>query len=143
MLPFCGYNMADYFGHWLKIGASADASKLPKLFWVNWFRKSPEGTFLWPGFGDNSRVLKWVLERVAGDSAAVETAIGRVPTPDALDVTGLDIDPATLGQLLQVDNESWRQEISLIEGHYAGLGGRLPHELKDQLAALEKRLSDR
>jgi phosphoenolpyruvate carboxykinase (GTP) len=143
MLPFCGYNMADYFGHWLKVGESADSSKLPKLFWVNWFRKSPEGKFLWPGFGDNSRVLKWVLERVAGDSSAVDTAIGRVPTPDAIDVTGLDIDPGTLEQLLQVDNESWRQEIPLIEGHYAGLGERLPHELKDQLAALEKRLSDR
>jgi phosphoenolpyruvate carboxykinase (GTP) len=135
--------MADYFGHWLKIGASADASKLPKLFWVNWFRKSPEGKFLWPGFGDNSRVLKWVLERVSGDSTAVETAIGRVPTPDAIDVTGLDIDPTTLDQLLQVDNESWRQEIPLIEGHYNSLGDHLPHELKDQLAALEKRLSER
>ncbi|MCU1380272.1 MAG: Phosphoenolpyruvate carboxykinase [Acidimicrobiales bacterium] len=143
MLPFCGYNMADYFGHWLKIGESADASKLPKLFWVNWFRKSPEGKFLWPGFGDNSRVLKWVLERVNGDSTAVETAIGRVPTPDAIDVTGLDIDPTTLDQLLQVDNESWRQEIPLIEGHYNSLGDHLPHELKDQLAALEKRLSER
>jgi phosphoenolpyruvate carboxykinase (GTP) len=141
MLPFCGYNMADYFGHWLKVGASADASKLPKLFWVNWFRKSPEGTFLWPGFGDNSRVLKWVLERVNGESSAVETAIGRVPTPDAIDVSGLDIEPGTLEQLLQVDNESWRQEVGLIEGHYASLGDHLPHELKDQLAALEKRLS--
>jgi phosphoenolpyruvate carboxykinase (GTP) len=141
MLPFCGYNMGDYFAHWLKIGASADASKLPKLFWVNWFRKSPEGKFLWPGFGDNSRVLKWVLERVAGGSEAVETAIGRVPTADALDTTGLDVDPSTLAELLSVDNESWRQEVPQIEAHYATLGSHLPGELRDQLAALEKRLA--
>ena len=141
MLPFCGYNMGDYFAHWLKIGAAADTSKLPKIFWVNWFRKSPEGVFLWPGFGDNSRVLKWVLERVEGKGEAVETAIGRVPTPDAIDTTGLDIDAATLEQLLTVDNESWRQEIPLIEAHYASIGERLPGELKDQLTSLEKRLS--
>jgi phosphoenolpyruvate carboxykinase (GTP) len=133
--------MADYFAHWLKIGASADATKLPKLYWVNWFRKSPEGRFLWPGFGDNSRVLKWVLERVNGEGEAVGTAIGRVPTPDAIDTTGLDLDPTTLQQLLQVDNESWRQEIPLVEGYYAGIGDRVPQELRDQLAALEKRLT--
>ena len=141
MLPFCGYNMGDYFAHWLKIGASADASKLPKLFWVNWFRKSPEGKFLWPGFGDNSRVLDWVLRRTAGEGEAVDTAIGRVPTPDAIDTTGLDLDAGTLEQLLTVDNEAWRQEIPLIEAHYAGIGERVPGELNDQLAALEKRLS--
>jgi phosphoenolpyruvate carboxykinase (GTP) len=136
MLPFCGYNMGDYFGHWLKIGESADASKLPKIFWVNWFRKSPEGTFLWPGFGENSRVLEWVLDRVEGGSDAVDTAIGRVPTPDAL-----DLDAATLTELLRVDNEAWRQEIPLIEGHYAHIGEAIPGALRDQLAALEKRLS--
>jgi phosphoenolpyruvate carboxykinase (GTP) len=141
MLPFCGYNMGDYFAHWLKIGESADASKLPKIFWVNWFRKSPEGKFLWPGFGENSRVLEWVLERVAGESQATDTAIGRVPTPDALDLQGLDIDAAHLEQLLTVDNEAWRQEIPQIEAHYAGIGDAVPHELRDQLAALEKRLS--
>jgi phosphoenolpyruvate carboxykinase (GTP) len=141
MLPFCGYNMGDYFGHWLKVGASADASKLPKIFWVNWFRKSPEGRFLWPGFGDNSRVVKWVLERVAGGSEAVDTAIGRTPTVDALDTSGLDIDAATLEELLAVDNEAWRQEIPQIEAHYAHIGAAVPDELRDQLAALEKRLS--
>jgi phosphoenolpyruvate carboxykinase (GTP) len=141
MLPFCGYNMGDYFGHWLKIGESADASKLPKIFWVNWFRKSPEGTFLWPGFGENSRVLEWVLDRVEGGSDAVDTAIGRVPTPDALDLDGLDLDAATLTELLRVDNEAWRQEIPLIEGHYAHIGEAIPGALRDQLAALEKRLS--
>jgi phosphoenolpyruvate carboxykinase (GTP) len=141
MLPFCGYNMGDYFAHWLKIGASANADNLPKIFWVNWFRKGDDGRFLWPGFGDNSRVLKWVLERVEGKGSAVETAIGRVPTPDAIDTEGLDIDAGTLEELLTVDNESWRQEIPLIEQHYAAIGARLPGELKDQLASLEKRLA--
>jgi phosphoenolpyruvate carboxykinase (GTP) len=141
MLPFCGYNMADYFGHWLRIGDGADASKLPKLFWVNWFRKSPEGKFLWPGYGENSRVVKWVLERVAGEGEAVVTPIGRVPTVDAIDTSGLDIERNTLEQLVQVDCDSWRQEIPLIEAHYARLGSQLPSELKDQLASLEKRLT--
>src|SRR5437764_5622826 len=142
MLPFCGYNMADYFGHWLRIGSqAADRSKLPKLFWVNWFRKSPEGKFLWPGYGENSRVVKWVLERIAGETEAVDTPIGRVPTVEAIDTSGLDIERNTLDQLVQVDSESWRQEIPLIEGHYATLGERLPQELEDQLASLEKRLA--
>src|SRR5688500_5216451 len=141
MLPFCGYNMGDYFGHWLEVGEATDASKLPKLFWVNWFRKGDDGSFLWPGFGDNSRVLKWVIERLDESAPAVKTAIGRVPTPDALDTTGLDVDADTLAALLRVDNESWRQEIPLIEKHYAAIGERLPTELKDQLEQLEKRLS--
>jgi phosphoenolpyruvate carboxykinase (GTP) len=141
MLPFCGYNMGDYFQHWLKIGASAEASKLPKLFWVNWFRKSPEGKFLWPGFGENSRVLEWVLQRITGKGEAVDTAIGRVPTPEALDTAGLDVPPATLAELLSVDNESWRQEIPQITAHYDTMGSRLPGELRDQLANLEKRLA--
>jgi len=141
MLPFCGYNMADYFGHWLEIGAGADDAKLPKLFWVNWFRKGDDGSFLWPGFGDNSRVLKWVLERVAGDGDAVDTPIGRVPTPAALDTSGLDVDDATMAKLLSVDAESWRQEIPLIEQHYAVFGDRLPDELRDELRELEKRLA--
>jgi phosphoenolpyruvate carboxykinase (GTP) len=141
MLPFCGYNMGDYFAHWLQIGASAEAAKLPRIYWVNWFRKGDDGKFLWPGYGENSRVLKWVLERGAGTAEAVDTAIGRVPTPEAVDTAGLDLDPATLEALLTVDGESWRQEIPLIEQHYAVLGNHLPGELKDQLASLEKRLS--
>ncbi len=141
MLPFCGYNMGDYFAHWLEIGEQTEASKLPKLFWVNWFRKGDDGSFLWPGFGDNSRVIKWVIERLDDSAPAVKTAIGRVPTPDALDTTGLDVDADTLAALLRVDNESWRQEIPLIEAHYAGIGDRMPTELKDQLEQLEKRLS--
>jgi phosphoenolpyruvate carboxykinase (GTP) len=141
MLPFMGYNVGDYIGHWLEIGEATDASKLPKLFWVNWFRKSDEGKFLWPGFGDNSRVLKWVLERVAGSGEATETAIGHVPTPEALDTTGLDLDDATLTELLSVDNDAWRQEVDLINGHFEFIGDSLPQAMRDELADLEKRLA--
>ncbi|MEY2423663.1 MAG: phosphoenolpyruvate carboxykinase [Acidimicrobiaceae bacterium] len=142
MLPFCGYNMGDYFSHWLEIGTATDAAKLPKLFWVNWFRKGDDGTFLWPGFGDNSRVLKWIIEEVEGTGDGVDTPIGRVPTPTAIDTTGLDLDAATLAKLVSVDAESWRQEIGQIEAHYAGLGERLPEELRDELRELEKRLAN-
>jgi phosphoenolpyruvate carboxykinase (GTP) len=146
MLPFCGYNMGDYFAHWLEIGTTAaerdgNTDKLPKLFWVNWFRKGDDGSFLWPGFGENSRVLKWVVERVAGEGAATDTPIGRVPPADALDLEGLDIDPDTLAQLLAVDAEAWRAELPQLEGHYDSIGERLPLELRDELLALEKRLS--
>jgi len=142
MLPFMGYNVGDYIGHWLEIGEAADTSKLPKLFWVNWFRKSDEGTFLWPGFGDNSRVLKWVIERVAGTGEATETAIGHVPTPDALDSSGLDLDAATMQELLSVDNDAWRQEVELINAHFEFIGDALPQAMRDELANLEKRLAD-
>ncbi len=142
MLPFCGYNMGDYFAHWLDIGRATEPDKLPKLFWVNWFRKGDDGSFLWPGFGENSRVLKWVLERIAGEGDAVDTPIGRVPTPEALDVDGLGLDPSVLEQLLAVDAEAWRDELGPIEAHYDFLGDRVPAELCDELAALEKRLSD-
>jgi phosphoenolpyruvate carboxykinase (GTP) len=141
MLPFCGYNMGDYFGHWLEMGATGETAKLPKLFWVNWFRKGDDGSFLWPGFGDNARVLKWVIERVEGTGDSVDTLIGRVPTPEAIDTKGLDLDPAVLEELLTVDAEGWRQELPQLEEHYASIGERLPQALKDQLAALEKRLA--
>jgi phosphoenolpyruvate carboxykinase (GTP) len=141
MLPFCGYNMGDYFANWLSIGSRTEADKLPKLFWVNWFRKDEAGKFMWPGFGENSRVLKWVLERVEGTAEAVDTAIGRVPTPASIDTVGLDISPDTLARLLSVDNEMWRQEVPQIEEHYANLGERVPGELREQLDALDKRLS--
>ncbi|MBV9951774.1 MAG: phosphoenolpyruvate carboxykinase (GTP), partial [Acidimicrobiia bacterium] len=118
MIPFMGYNVGDYMGHWLEIGEATDAGKLPKLFWVNWFRKDTDGRFLWPGFGENSRVLKWVLERVDGEGAATDTPIGRVPTTDGLDTTGLDIDQDTLEKLITVDPEAWRGEVQLIEAHY-------------------------
>ncbi len=141
MLPFCGYNMGDYFTHWLEVGRATEADKLPKLFWVNWFRKGDDGSFLWPGFGENSRVVKWVVERVAGTGAAVDTAIGRVPADGAIDTTGLALDGATLAGLLRVDNERWRDELPLIEEHYAAIGERLPAELRDELRELEKRLA--
>jgi phosphoenolpyruvate carboxykinase (GTP) len=144
MLPFCGYNMADYFGHWLDIGANApDPSKLPKLFYVNWFRKGPDGKFLWPGFGENSRVLEWVFQRVSGGGEADTTAIGYLPTREGLDTQGLDIAADAVDELLKVDESEWRAEIPSIEEHYASLGERLPDALRDELHALEKRLSER
>jgi phosphoenolpyruvate carboxykinase (GTP) len=142
MLPFCGYNMGDYLGHWLAIGERGDADKLPKLFWVNWFRKGEDGKFLWPGFGENARVLKWVLDRVEGEADAVDTAIGRVPAVGDIDSDGLALDPAVLADLVTIDAEKWREELPQLEKHYAKLGERLPRALRDQLAALEKRLAD-
>jgi phosphoenolpyruvate carboxykinase (GTP) len=141
MLPFCGYNMADYLGHWLEIGKATEPDKLPKLFYVNWFRKGPDGKFLWPGFGENSRVLKWVFERVTGGGDAEQSPIGILPGPEAIDTEGLDLDEAALAELFRVDVEEWRQEIPSIEEHYAVFGDRLPDELRDELHALEKRLS--
>jgi len=139
MLPFCGYHMGDYFAHWLKMGAKG-GDKMPKIFYVNWFRKSAEGKFLWPGYGDNSRVLKWVFERVTGKAEAVETPIGKLPTPKSLDVSGLKIDDAQLAELLKVDIDGWLSEIPSIGEHYAKFGDRLPKGLKDELTALEGRL---
>ena len=141
MLPFCGYNIGDYIAHWLEIGRASSKDKLPQLFWVNWFRKGADGKFLWPGFGDNSRVLKWVLERVAGEGRAVDTAIGYVPTTDAIDTVGLAVDESTLREVLAVDPEAWLEEIPLIEKHFGFIGEHLPHEMRDQLADLEKRLA--
>ncbi len=141
MLPFCGYNMADYFQHWLEIGSATTAEKLPKLFWVNWFRRDEDGKFMWPGFGENSRILKFVLERVAGEGDMVETAIGNVPAPGAIDIDGLGIDAETMAKLLEVDNNSWQQEIDLIREHFKQFGDKLPAELNAQLAALESRLA--
>ena len=141
MLPFMGYNAGDYMQHWLDIGHATDPTNLPRLYWVNWFRKGDDGTFLWPGYGENSRVLKWVIDRIHGRVAAVDTAIGRVPVINELDLDGLDLAPGTVAELLQVDNEAWRAEIPLIEQHFNLIGERLPARLNDQLAALEKRLS--
>ena len=141
MVPFMGYAVGDYINHWLEIGEATDASKLPKLFWVNWFRKSDEGKFLWPGFGENSRVLKWVLERVVGSGDAVETAIGYVPTVESLDTSGLEIDELTLQQLLSVDNDAWRGEVELINDHFDFVGEQLPQAMRDELENLEKRLA--
>ena len=140
MLPFCGYNMGDYFKHWLEIGEATDASNLPKLFWVNWFRKGDDGSFLWPGFGENSRVLKWIVGRLEGTAGANDTAIGRVPSASDLDLSGLDIDDATIATLLSVDNAAWSAEIPQLEAHLDTFGAELPSELRDELRELEKRL---
>jgi phosphoenolpyruvate carboxykinase (GTP) len=140
MLPFTGYNVGDYFAHWLEIGAGADADKLPKLFWVNWFRRDEDRSFLWPGFGENCRVLDWVLQRVDGCGDAVETPIGLVPTLDSIDRAGLDVDDAAMRRLLHVDPAAWEAELAVIEEHYAGVGERLPAELRRQLDDLRDRL---
>jgi phosphoenolpyruvate carboxykinase (GTP) len=140
MLPFCGYNMADYFAHWLTIGKATDASKLPKLFLVNWFRKGADGKFLWPGYGENSRVLAWIFGRSAGTSEAVDTPAGRVPAPGAIDTEGLEITQQQMSELLAVDVADWRAEVPLIREHYSKFGDRLPSELASQVDALEHRL---
>jgi phosphoenolpyruvate carboxykinase (GTP) len=141
MLPFCGYNMADYFAHWLDVGAAGDADKLPKMFYVNWFRKGEDGRFLWPGFGENSRVLEWVFERCAGKGDAVETPIGMIPTTGAIPTDGLDLDEEVMARLLAVNNDEWRAEVPSIAEHFASLGERLPAELQTELSELEKRLN--
>lgn len=141
MLPFCGYNMADYFAHWLDIGTKSAPDKLPQIFFVNWFRRDNDGRFLWPGYGENSRVLKWVFERVSGGGKADSTPIGYLPTRDALDVTDLDISLTNLDALLSVDRKGWRDAISQIREHYSGFGDRLPHQLTDSLDALERSLT--
>jgi phosphoenolpyruvate carboxykinase (GTP) len=140
MLPFCGYNMADYFGHWLETGAAADQAKLPRIYFVNWFRKDSDGKYVWPGFGENSRVLKWISERLDGGAEAVDTAIGRVPTRASLDLSGLDLTDDQLELLLTVDVEAWREEAALVHPHYERFGSHTPQALWDQLAALEQRL---
>jgi len=140
MLPFCGYNMADYFGHWLKMGAVADASKLPKIFYVNWFRKGDDGRWLWPGYGENSRVLEWVFERCAGRGEAEETPIGFVPKKSAINVEGLNVSDDDLNELLTVNLDEWRTEIGSIREHFATFGDHLPATLHAQVDALEARL---
>jgi phosphoenolpyruvate carboxykinase (GTP) len=142
MLPFMGYNVGDYIQNYLDVGARTDESKLPKIFWVNWFRKSPEGKFLWPGFGDNSRVLKWVLDRVDGAADAVDTPIGSVPTPESLDLDGLDISEDDLATLLTVDKHAWKDEVELISDHFDFIGERLPATMRAQLEDLQRRLSE-
>ena len=141
MLPFCGYNMADYFAHWLKIGKHADSTKLPKIFFVNWFRRDEDGRFMWPGYGENSRVLKWVFERVDGKSSAHQTPIGLLPSPDAIDTTSLDIAADDLVALLSVDTAGWSTAVPQIKEHYAKFGDHLPAELSAALDTLERSLT--
>ncbi|QBX38975.1 phosphoenolpyruvate carboxykinase (GTP) [Brevundimonas sp. S30B] len=140
MLPFCGYNMGDYFAHWLKMGEGRDPAKLPRIFFVNWFRKDRDGRFVWPGFGDNARVLKWIAERIDGEAEALDTPVGRTPTPDALDLDGLELSDEALATLLDVDAEVWTEEAALIPAFYARFGDRLPKALWDQHAGLTRRL---
>jgi len=141
MLPFCGYNMGDYFSHWLSMAERTDASKLPKIFFVNWFRKGEDGHFLWPGYGENSRVLQWIAERVDGNGDAHKTAIGNLPTTDALDLSGLDLSAEDLEALLTVDVDAWKAEAANLSEYYDGFGDRLPRALRVQLEALQERLA--
>ena len=140
MLPFCGYHMGDYFHHWLSVGKKSKAGKLPRIFYVNWFRKTSDGKWLWPGYGENSRVLKWIFERTEGSDKAVKTAIGFVPAIDGIDMAGLTISRENIVELLKVDTDEWRNEITTIKEHYKKFGDRLPKELWDELAELETRL---
>ena len=141
MLPFCGYNMADYFAHWLSMAGRTDRSKLPKIFFVNWFRKNDTGKWLWPGYGDNSRVLKWICERVEGTGKSVQTPIGNLPTPDAIDISGLKIDSQDIKDLLAVDPVGWKKEADSIGEYYAKFGARLPKALQQELEGLRARLA--
>ena len=139
MLPFLGYDMGAYFQHWIRAG-QAQGATLPRAFYVNWFRKDESGSFLWPGFGENSRVLAWIFRRLDGEADAVDTPIGRVPAPGALDTDGLEISAEDVEVLLSVDPEDWKNELPSIHEYYATFGERLPQALRDQLAALEQRL---
>jgi phosphoenolpyruvate carboxykinase (GTP) len=140
MLPFCGYNMADYFAHWLDMASGADPDKLPKIFYVNWFLKGENGKFLWPGYGENARVLEWVFERVSGRGDAVDTPIGQVPTASGIDTDGLELGDGVIERLLTVDPVAWREEIPSIEDHFATFGDRLPADLVEELEELRRRL---
>lgn len=140
MLPFCGYNMADYWAHWLSFADRVDPEKLPRIFYVNWFRKGKDGKFLWPGYGDNSRVLQWVFDRCAGGGAAVKSPIGFIPAPGAIDISGLDVDDAAMQALLRVDVEEWKRDVPAIREYFDTFGDRVPAALYRELDALEQRL---
>jgi phosphoenolpyruvate carboxykinase (GTP) len=139
MIPFCGYNMGDYFKHWLEMGEKL-GDKAPKIFNVNWFRTDDDGNFLWPGYGDNARVLNWIIDRCEGNADAVETAIGYVPKPEDIDLTDLDMDIETLKSILKVDKDVWEKEAAEIEEHYKKFGDKLPAQLREQLEILKKNL---
>ncbi|MGA1173328.1 MAG: phosphoenolpyruvate carboxykinase (GTP) [Ilumatobacteraceae bacterium] len=141
MLPFCGYNMADYFSHWLSVGSKTSAAKLPQIFFVNWFRRDNDGRFLWPGYGENSRVLKWIFERLEGKADARKTAIGFLPATDSLDTDGLSINTADLEAITSLDTEGWREAVPQIREHFAVFGDRLPTKLHDSLNSLESALA--
>jgi phosphoenolpyruvate carboxykinase (GTP) len=140
MLPFCGYNMADYFGHWLKVGAATKSENLPKIFFVNWFRRDEDGRFMWPGYGENSRVLKWIFDRVDGKANATKTAIGYLPSPADIDITGLDVSAADMNALLSLDSDGWKSALPQMRDHYAQFGAKLPAPLTTALNELESSL---
>ena len=138
MLPFCGYNMGDYFRHWIKM--QRHLTTTPRIFHVNWFRKDADGKFIWPGYGENSRVLKWVFERCEGAGSGTETPIGTVPSASDLDLDGLELKPGTIEAAVAVDADDWRQELGFIREHFDSIGERMPEALRSELAALESRL---
>ena len=140
MLPFCGYNMADYWGHWLKIGSFTSAENLPRIYSVNWFRRGADGRFIWPGFGDNSRVLEWIVRRIAGQTDAIDTPIGRLPVTDELNLEGVDISGEDLDELFALDPQSWKAEADMTQEYFGQFGDRVPAAMWDQLAALRERL---
>ncbi|HVV00794.1 MAG TPA: phosphoenolpyruvate carboxykinase (GTP), partial [Verrucomicrobiae bacterium] len=140
MLPFCGYNMGDYFAHWLSFSRRTDPAKLPRIYFVNWFRKNDDGKFLWPGYGENSRVLKWICERVEGTGKALRTPIGNLPAPGSLDLSNLDLPAANISRLTEVDVEGWLRETEDISDYYKTFGEHLPPALRNQLSKLRQRL---
>jgi phosphoenolpyruvate carboxykinase (GTP) len=142
MLPFCGYNMADYWGHWLDVGKATVPDKLPRIFQVNWFRKDADGAFLWPGFGENSRVIDWAMRRIEGKADAVKTPLGLQPAPGALNLEGLDLSAEQVAELFAINPESWAAEADLTEEYFAKFGDHLPQALTDELNELRARLSD-
>ena len=141
MLPFCGYNMADYWGHWLTIGSFTTPDKLPRIYSVNWFRRDGDGRFIWPGFGENSRVLEWIVRRLEGQADAIDSPIGRLPILAELDLEGVDISRADLEELFALDAASWLAEADLTEEYFGQFGDRVPEELQSQLAELRDRLA--
>jgi len=142
MLPFLGYNVGDYFAHWIDIGKNSDESKMPQIFFVNWFRRGDDGRFLWPGFGENSRVMKWIIDRIEHRAGGTTTPIGTVPTAADLDLSGLDVDAADVDEALAVNAAEWREELPLIEEWFEFVGEKLPTGIKDEFDALKHRLAD-
>ena len=142
MLPFMGYNVGDYIQHWIDVGKNSDESKLPKVFFVNWFRRGSDRRFLWPGFGENSRVLKWIVDRIEHKAGGRSTPIGVVPAVEDLDLDGLDIDHDDVAQALAVNPAEWRNELPLIEEWFEFVGEKLPTGVKDEFEALKQRLAD-
>jgi phosphoenolpyruvate carboxykinase (GTP) len=143
MLPFCGYNMANYWKHWIDMGEHTSNSKLPKIYQVNWFRKNAAKEFLWPGFGDNSRVIAWIIDRLEGTGGAVDTPLGKVPAPGALNLEGMDITEKNLRELFSIDQKSWNAECDLTEDYFEQFGKALPIEMSNELTGLRSRLADR